>query len=284
MVDGVMLLVDSSEGPLPQTRFVLSKALEAGLPADRGDQQDRPQVTPAPTPCSTRSTTSSSTSTRPTIQLEFPVLYTNAREGKCRLDARRRGQPILIPLFEPSSSTIPPPTYEDAAPLQFLVTTLDYDDYLGAPGDRPGRSTASSATGRSSLRLCKVDGSERQRRSCLGIFGYDGLKRVRQVDAAGPGDIVAVITGLDDGHRDRRDDLPTREPEPLCPTIQVDEPTIAMVVSGSTTRPSAGREGKHVTSRKLRERLDKEVLDQRTSIRVEETELGRDRFQVSWPR
>ena len=269
MVDGVMLLVDASEGPLPQTRFVLRKALELGLPPivvinkiDRPDaraQEVLNEIYDLFIDLEARED-----------QLDFPVLYCNARKGTCRRTADGPEE-TLEPLFAEILRAVPPPRYDPTSPLQLLVTNLDYDDYVGRLAI--GRIFNGRLRKGQDVSLCRRDGSVAPARVTV-IYGYQGLRRA-EIEEAGPGDIVAVagIAGPGIGET-----ISDRENPRALPPIHVDEPTITMVV-GVNTSPFAGREGQHVTSRKLKERLDRELLTN-VSIRVETTDTP-DAFRVS---
>ena len=269
MVDGVMLLVDASEGPLPQTRFVLRKALEAGLPPivvinkiDRSDARIHEVLNEIYDLFIDLEATED--------QLEFPVFYCNARKGLCRTSPDGPDEP-LIPLFEAILETIPPPVYDPSCPLQLLVTSLDYDDYVGRL--LIGRIFNGRIRKAQDVSLCRLDGTQVTAR-VTGLYGYQGLRRT-EIDEAGPGDIVAVAgleaatigETLSDGE----------DPQPL-PPIKVDEPTIAMMFSINSS-PMAGREGQHVTSSKLKDRLARELLTN-VSIRMEPTDSP-DTFKIS---
>jgi len=269
MVDGVMLLVDASEGPLPQTRFVLRKALESGLaPIVVVNKIDRSDARPKEVLNEVYDLFIDLDATED--QLDFPVLYANARRGIVRRSPDGPDEP-LTPLFEEILKTVPPPRYDDEMPLQLLVTTLDYNDYVGRLAI--GRVFNGSVKRGKDYGHCRIDGSVTRIR-VTALYGYDGLKRV-EIEEAGPGDIVAVA-GLESVTiGETLSDAET--PVPL-PPITVDEPTIAMVVSANDS-PLAGLEGQFVTSRKLRERLWKEILTN-VSIRVEETDSP-DAFKVS---
>ncbi len=269
LVDGVLLLVDSSEGPLPQTRFVLRKALELGLPPIVVvNKIDRPDARPAEVLDEVYDLFIDLDAHED--QLDFPVLFTNAREGKCRLTADGE-ETTLEPLMEEILRTVPAPTYDPEIPLQMLVTTLDYDDYVGRLA--VGRVVSGNLKRGQEVARCRLDG-EVERVKVTGLFGHQGLKRVA-VETAGPGDIVAV-TGLDDIFiGETLADLD--DPRPL-PVIRVDEPTIAVHI-GINDSPLSGRDGQHVTSRKLRERLIKETLGN-VAIKVEDTDSP-DTFKVS---
>jgi GTP-binding protein len=261
MVDGVLLLVDASEGPLPQTRFVLKKALEAGLPPivvinkiDRGDARPAAVLDEVFDLFIDLEATED--------QLDFPVLYCNARKGLCRTTADGPDQ-TLGPLFAEILSAVPAPVYQEGAPLQLLITTLGYDDYVGRL--TIGRLFNGCVKKGEEIAVCRRDGTVVPAKVAL-LYGYEGLKRV-EIDRAGPGDIVAIagIAEVNIGETiTARDD-----PRPL-PPVTVDEPTISMVFSINDS-PFSGRDGRHVTSRKLKERLDREILTN-VSIRVEPTD------------
>ncbi len=257
MVDGVMLLVDASEGPLPQTRFVLRKALELGLPpivilnkidrADARPQQVLDEVYDLFIDLDAGEE-----------QLGFPVLYCNAKKGTCRLTPDGPEE-SLEPLFDEILRTVPAPRYDPSSPLQLLVTSLDYDDYVGRLAI--GRVVNGRVAAGDEVSRCLRDGSTTAER-VTNLYGFQGLSRI-EVKEVGPGDIVAVA-GLEEvGIGETLSDRET--PRPL-PPISVDEPTIAMVI-GVNTSPLVGREGQHVTFRKLKERLDRELLTN-VSIRV----------------
>ncbi len=277
MVDGVMLLVDASEGPLPQTRYVLSKALEAKLlPILVINKIDRPDARPKR--FSTRCTTSSSIWTQHEDQLDFPVLYTNAKLGTASTSLTEPGE-SLQPLFETILSTIPPASGDPDGPLQILVTNLDYSDYLG----RLAIARVFNGTLRNGeeVNISKRDGSLLKTKITK-LFTFNGLKRT-DTEVTQVGDIVAIagVTGITIGETITS----LENPAPL-PLIVIDEPTIAMQFSVNNS-PMAGREGQFVTSRNLRERLDKELLTN-VSIRVEETGspdsfkvLGRGELQLA---
>jgi GTP-binding protein len=261
MVDGVMLLVDASEGPLPQTRFVLRKALESKLPPivvinkiDRADARIDEVLNEIYDLFIDLDASED--------QLEFPVLYCNARRGLCRTRLDEPDGP-LIPLFEEILRTIPAPTYDPAFPLQLLVTSLDYDDYVGRL--LIGRIFNGRIRKAQDVCLCRLDGSQATAR-VTNLYGYQGLRRA-EIDEAGPGDIVAVA-GMEAATIGET--LSDQENPRALPPIKVDEPTLAMNFSINTS-PMAGREGQHVTSSKLKDRLAREVLTN-VSIRVEPTD------------
>src|SRR5512141_1760484 len=269
MVDGVLLLVDASEGPLPQTRFVLKKALELGLPPivvinkiDRRDARVQEVLNEIYDLFIDLDATEE--------QLEFPVLYTIARDGICRTmpdgpDHR------LEPLFDEIVRTIPAPRYEVDAPLQMLVLNLDYSDFVGRLAI--GRVVNGTVRGKQDVGLIRQDGSvDRARVSYL--YAFEGLERT-EVAEAGPGDIVA-LAGFDEVHiGDTITD--TLDPRPL-PRVSIDEPTVSMVFSINTS-PFAGQEGTFVTSRNLKDRLEREILTN-VALHVEPGQSA-DAFKVS---
>jgi GTP-binding protein len=269
MVDGVMLLVDASEGPLPQTRFVLRKALESGLaPIVVINKIDRQDARPKEVLNEVYDLFIDLDATED--QLDFPVLYANARRGIVRRTPDGPDEP-LTPLFEEILKTVPAPRYDELMPLQLLITTLDYNDYVGRLAI--GRVFNGRIVKGKDYGHCRLDGTVVRIR-VTALYGYDGLKRV-EIDEAGPGDIVAVAGLLSVTIGETISDAET----PIAlPPITVDEPTISMIVSTNDS-PVAGLEGQFVTSRKLRERLFKEILTN-VSIRVEETGSA-DAFKVS---
>jgi GTP-binding protein len=260
MVDGVILLVDASEGPLPQTRYVLSKALEAKLqPILVINKIDRPDARPQEVLNEVYDLFIDLDATED--QLEFPVLYTNGKLGLASTDAARPGTD-LQPLFETILSTIPPATGNADGALQILVTNLDYSDYLGRLAI--ARVFNGSLRTGDEVNISKREGSLQKTRITK-LFSFAGLKRV-DIEATEIGDIVAIagVEGITIGETITG----VENPAPL-PAIVIDEPTIAMQFSVNNS-PFAGREGQFVTSRNLRERLDKELLTN-VSIRVEDT-------------
>jgi GTP-binding protein len=277
MVDGVMLLVDASEGPLPQTRYVLSKALEAGLPVILTvNKIDRPDARPQEVLNEVYDLFIDLDANEE--QLEFPVLYTNGKQGTATTDIATPGTD-LQPLFEQILTTIPTAKGDAAAPLQVQVTNLDYSDYLGRLGiARVFNGTLKTGD---EVYISKLDGRLEKTRITK-LFSFSGLKRV-DIEQTELGDIVAVagVTGITIGET-----ITSIETPAPMPPIVIDEPTIAMQFSVNNS-PMAGREGKYVTSRNLRERLDKELLTN-VSIRVEETGspdsfkvLGRGELQLA---
>ncbi len=268
MVDGVMLLVDASEGPLPQTRYVLSKALEAKLPPILViNKIDRPDARPQEVLNEVYDLFIDLDAGED--QLDFPVLYTNAKLGTASTDAKVAGT-NLQPLFEAIVSTIPPATGDPAGPLQILVTNLDYSDYLGRLAiARVFNGTLHTGD---EVAISKRDGSL-EKTKITKLFSFSGLKRT-DIEETTLGDIVAVagISGITIGETITS----LENPAPL-PTISIDEPTIAMQFFVNNS-PFAGREGQYVTSRNLRERLEKELLTN-VSIRVEDAGNA-DNFKV----
>ena len=268
MVDGVMLLVDASEGPLPQTRYVLSKALEAKLPPILViNKIDRPDARPQEVLNEVYDLFIDLDAGED--QLDFPVLYTNAKLGTASTDAKIPGT-NLQPLFEAIVSTIPPATGDPEGPLQILVTNLDYSDYLGRLAiARVFNGTLHTGD---EVAISKRDGSL-EKTKITKLFSFSGLKRT-DIEETTLGDIVAVagISGITIGETITS----LENPAPL-PTISIDEPTIAMQFFVNNS-PFAGREGQYVTSRNLRERLEKELLTN-VSIRVEDAGNA-DNFKV----
>jgi GTP-binding protein len=269
MVDGVMLLVDAAEGPLPQTRFVLKKALEAGLaPIVVVNKIDRSDARVAEVLDEVYDLFIDLDANDE--QLNFPVLYTNAKDGICRTEPEGEDQ-TLEPLFDQIVESVPAPTFTPGHPLQLQVTTLDYDDYVGRLVI--GRIVQGEIRRGQEVAICHADGRTATARVAQ-LYGFSGLSRV-EAKEAGPGDIVALagIAEVTIGDTVSAVD----DPRPL-PPLQIDEPTLAMVMSVNTS-PFAGLEGTHVTSRKLKERLEKETLTN-ISIRVEPTDSA-DAFKVS---
>jgi GTP-binding protein len=260
LVDGVMLLVDAAEGPLPQTRYVLSKALEARLPQivvinkiDRSDARPREVLNEIYDLFIDLDATEE--------QLEFPVIYAAARDGvaKASLEDESRD---LRPLFEAILNHVPAPAGDPGGRLQFQVANLDYSDYLGRLGI--GRVFQGTFTLGAEVSICKLDGRI-QRTRITKMFSFEGLKRVEETIAR-PGDILAIagVEGIGIGETVSDPESPAPMPK-----IRIDEPAISMIFSINTS-PFAGREGQFVTARSLRERLDRELLTN-VSLRVEET-------------
>ena len=268
MVDGVMLLVDASEGPLPQTRFVLKKALEAKLPPIVCiNKIDRPDARVTEVLDEIYDLFIDLDATEE--QLDFAVVYTNARAATATRDLTQPGKD-LQPLFDLIVQTLPGPAFERGAPTQFQVNNLDYNDYIGRLAI--GRlKNGTLAVG--NYTLCRADGTQ-QPVKVTQVCGWQGLKRI-EVDSADAGDIVSIAGIEDIGIGDTVAD---RENPRALPALRIDEPTIAMIFSANNS-PWSGREGDFVTSRKLRERL---FLEQKknVSLRIIDTEQP-DSFQVT---
>ncbi|MGH9630159.1 MAG: GTP-binding protein, partial [Bryobacteraceae bacterium] len=268
IVDGVMLLVDASEGPLPQTRYVLTKALEAKLPPivivnkiDRPDARVQEVLNEVYDLFIDLDATED--------QLDFPVIYTNAKLGiaKKSLDDPSEN---LRPLFETILESIPCPAGDPEEILQLLVANLDYSDYLGRLAI--GRVFAGTLRHGDEVGIVKLEGSLQKTRITK-LYSFEGLKRVDETTGR-PGDILAIagVEGITIGET-----ITSSETPRALPKVQIDEPTIAMTFMVNNS-PFAGKEGTYVTSRNLRERLDKELLTN-VSIRVEEAG-GPDAFKV----
>jgi len=277
MVDGVMLLVDASEGPLPQTRFVLKKALEAGLPSivciNKIDRRDARVSAVLDAIYDLFIDLDASDE-----QLAFPVVYTNARAGIAKRDLDEEGH-NLQPLFDLIISALPGPAYALAGPVQFHVNNLDYNEYTGRIAI--GRIIQGELQSTAAYTLCRADGS-RVPCKVAQLYSWQGLKR-HEIDSARAGDIVAVagIEEIQIGETISDSNNPV-----ALPTIQIDDPTLAMIF-GVNTGPWTGREGQYVTSRRLRERLFAE-MHRNVSLRVEETDspdafrvMGRGELQLS---
>jgi GTP-binding protein len=277
MVDGVVLLVDASEGPLPQTRYVLQKALAAKLPPvvvlnkiDRADARPKEVLDEIYDLFIDLDATED--------QLDFPVIYTNARDGVAH---RKQGDDSkdLLPLFEAIVERIPAPSGDPAATLQLQVMNLDYSEFLGRIAiARVFNGTLQRGT---EVGISKLDG-KLQATKITKLFTFRGLDR-DEADQVQAGDIVALagVEGIQIG--ESITDL--ANPEPLEPLI-IDEPTLAMIFTVNSS-PLSGREGSYLTSRDLRDRLQKELLTN-VSIRVEDTDtpesfrvLGRGELQLA---
>ncbi|MEB2284512.1 MAG: GTP-binding protein TypA [Polyangiaceae bacterium UTPRO1] len=260
MVDGVLLVVDASEGPLPQTRFVLKKALERGLPAvlcinkiDRADARIAAVLDEVYDLFIDLGADED--------QLDFPVVYTNARAGRAHTTPAGSEADLKV-LFDTIVARLPGPAFDPAATTQFQVNNLDYNDYVGRLVI--GRLVSGEIAAGGQYTLCRADGRQVPCKITQ-LYAWLGLER-KQVPRARAGDIIA-IGGIDEiGIGDTIADQ--EHPVPL-PPIRVEEPTIAMIF-GVNTSPWGGREGQHVTSRKIRERLFAEAR-KNVSLRVEET-------------
>ncbi len=269
MADGCLLLVDSAEGCLPQTRFVLSKALEAGLVpiivVNKIDRQDaRPEavldeIYDLFIDLDARED-----------QLDFPVVYAIGRDGIAKVNLADESAD-LQPLFKTIIDNVPAPRADVTAPLQMLITNLDYNDFVGRLAI--GRIVSGTINANTEASLCKLDGTF-QKFKITGLYGFEGLKR-DAIETAGAGDIVA-IAGLSELHIGET--IADVEDPVALPPLTVDEPTISMNFSTNIS-PFAGREGKFVTGRQLKDRLAREVLTN-VAIRVEPA-AEPDTFKVS---
>ncbi len=269
MVDGVLLLVDAVDGPMPQTKFVLRQALRRGHRAIVViNKIDRAQARPVHVLNETFDLFLDLGATE--AQAEFAVVYTNALTGASSIDHRHIG-PSLEPLFEAIVERIPAPDVDDAAPAQLLVTTTSYDDYKG----RIAVGRLHGGVLRKGQAVMRIDHSGAMSPSKLTqVFTFQGLGRI-EVDEARAGDIVALAGVADAGIGDTIADA--ADPRPL-PPIRVEEPTVRMTF-GVNTSPFGGREGTHVTGRKLRERLYGE-LERDVALRVADGDTP-DTFVVS---
>ncbi|RIX59360.1 translational GTPase TypA [Paenibacillus nanensis] len=269
MVDGVLLVVDAFEGCMPQTKFVLRKALEHNLtPIVVVNKIDRPNARPVEVIDEVLDLFIELGANDD--QLEFPVVYASALMGTSSLDPEKQDDNMMA-LYDTIVSHIPAPTESVEEPLQFLVTLLDYNEYLGRIAI--GRVNRGIIKQGQSVAVIDREGKTKQAR-IEKLFGFQGLKRV-EVPEAGAGDIVA-IAGIREINIGETIADP-QQPEAL-PVLKIDEPTLQMTFLVNNS-PFAGREGKWVTSRKLRERLFKE-LETDVALRVEETESP-DAFIVS---
>ncbi len=277
MVDGVLLLVDASEGPLPQTRFVLRKALEQGLPPILViNKMDRHDARPAEVLDEVYDLFIDLDATEE--QIDFPVIYANAKAGTASLDPAAPGR-TLRPLLDAIADRIPAPRGNPEATLQVVVANLDASDYLGRIAI--GRIVNGRVALGDEIAVSKLDGAV-DRTRVTKLYLFDGLQRV-EIASAAAGDIIC-LAGIDDITIGETITDP-RDPRPISP-LRVDEPTVSMVV-GVNTSPMAGRDGQYVTSRNLRDRLARELVGN-VSLRVEDTEspeqvqvVGRGELQLS---
>ena len=269
MVDGVLLLVDAFEGCMPQTRFVLKKALNLGKkPIVVVNKIDRP--TARPTEVIDEVLDLFIELGADDEQIEFPVVYASGRDGYASLSINEKGTD-LRPLFDTIVENIPAPEGDVDGPLQILFTNIDYDEYIGRIG--VGRVVRGSVKNGQSVVLCHSDGNNT--RAKIGkLYTFSGLKRV-EAEEAGLGELVSISGIADINIGDTACDIENIEPLPF---VKIDEPTLSMnfMVNNS---PFAGKDGKFVTSRNLRERLFKEV-ETNVSLKVEETDSA-DTFKVS---
>src|SRR5512138_371158 len=270
LVDGVLLLVDAAEGPLPQTRFVLSKALSMGLPSvlviNKIDRQDARAKEVLDLVYSLYIDLGANEH-----QIDFPVIYAISREGKAAHTVQAAFEAdSLKPLFDAILSHVPPPPAGDGHALQMLVDNLDYDDYVGRLAI--GRITSGILHEAENIAVVR-EGGRVVSAKVVRLYVYDGLKRV-EVKDAGPGEIVCIAGAEEIGIGDTISD--PANPVAL-PRISVEEPTMSMVFKVNDG-PFAGKEGKYITSRNIRERLFREAY-KNVSIRVEDTETP-DAFKV----
>jgi len=280
MVDGVLLLVDAVEGPMPQTRFVTMKALKLGLqPIVVVNKVDRPGARPEWVVNQTFDLFDKLGATEQ--QLDFPVVYASALNGWATLDvavAKAQSTPAdasMRPLFDTILASVPAPAGDVDGPLQFQVSALDYSNYLGRLGiGRIRRGRLSPGQEVAILNGPLADGQVAPKARVVTLLGIQGMERV-PIDGAQAGDIV-LVTGVDDLTIGTT--LASVESPEALPPISVDEPTLSMYFQVNTS-PLAGREGKYVTSRNLRDRLQKELLTN-VALRVESTGDA-DTFLVS---
>ena len=269
MVDGVLLLVDAFEGCMPQTRFVLRKALELGkVPVVVINKVDRPGARPYEVVDETLDLFIELGASEE--QLDFPIVYASARNGVSGFEPDEMTE-NMQPVFDTIINHVPAPGGDEDAPLQLLISTIDYDDYVGRIG--VGRIERGVANRNRAVTVCALGGVPREAKLSR-LYRFEGLKRV-EAESVGAGDIVAVagLPGISIGET-------VCDPacvEPL-PFVHIDEPTVSMDFIVNTS-PFAGREGKYVTSRNLRDRLFKEV-ETNVSMRVEPTS-STDAFKVS---
>ena len=268
MADGCLLLVDAAEGPMPQTRFVLRKAFEVGLRTVVViNKLDRPNADPKRALDKVHDLFLELA--EDADQLEAPVVYTIAKEGRAGLSPDSL-ESNLEPLFQTIISAIPPPVIEEGG-FQMLVANRAYDDYTGSMAI--GRITRGAISPGDALSVLSADGASR-RAKVIQVLVYRGLKR-EPVERASAGDIV-LLAGLEDVAIG--DTLADPEAPDVLPRIEIDEPTVRMTF-GVNTSPFAGREGRYSTSRQLRARLYKE-LDTNLGLRISDTDSA-DRFLVS---
>src|SRR5580693_6581685 len=277
IVDGVMLLVDASEGPLPQTRYVLMKALEARLPPivvinkiDRPDARAQEVLNEIYDLFIDLDATEE--------QLDFPVLYTNARVGTASRDQDATGGD-LRPLFDAIVEHVPAPRGDPDAPLQILVANLDSSDYLGRIAI--GRIFNGRVKIGDPVVVCKLNDAVHETKVTK-LMAFDGLKRV-DIQEAAAGDIVC-LAGIED--ITIGETITDIEHRIAIPPVAIDEPTVS-IIFGVNTSPVAGRDGQHVTSRQIKDRLERELLGN-VSIRLEPTDtpeqtkvVGRGELQLS---
>ena len=269
MVDSVLLLVDAVEGPMPQTRFVTQKAFAQGLvPVVVVNKIDRDGARPDWVINQTFDLFDRLGATDE--QLDFPIIYASALEGYASEDANARDGDMTA-LFETIVKHVPPPTVDREGPLQLQVSSLDYDTYVGVLGI--GRIRRGTIGANAPVSVVAPDGSSRRAR-VLELYGFHGLQR-QKVQSASAGDIV-VFSGVE--KLGISDTLCDPGHEEALPALTVDEPTVSMTFQVNKS-PFAGKEGKYLTSRQIRERLDQE-LEHNVALRVDDTE-DPDKFRVS---
>ncbi len=278
MVDGVVLLVDASEGPLPQTRFVLSKAFARGLPPIVViNKIDRPDARASEVLNEIFDLFIDLDASE--AQLDFPVIYTNGRKGTATLDLAKPGED-LRPLFDAIVDHVPAPMGSLDAPLQILVANLDSSDYLGRIAI--GRIFNGKVKIGDEVAICTPEVAEARTAKITKLFSFDGLKRV-EIDNAAAGDIVCLAGMPDITIGQTVTEVERQAPVPM---VVIDEPTVSMIF-GVNTSPMAGRDGQFVTSRQVRDRLERELIGN-VSIRLENTDtpetvkvIGRGELQLS---
>lgn len=269
MVDGVLLLVDASEGPLPQTRFVVQKALEKKLPIILViNKIDRPDARPNEVIDEVYDLFIELDANEE--QIEFPIIYTNAKIGAAHKEIDDSSNK-LIPLFDQIVSSIPGPEVGDGSITQFLITNLDYDNYVGRLAI--GRMMCGELESNRSYALCGEDNSVSRIKISV-LYTYSGLQKI-QIEKVEAGDIIAIAGEENVLIGDTISSI--ENPVPL-ERIKVDEPTISMVFYVNSS-PFAGKEGKFLTSRQIRERLDREKLGN-VAIQVKDTDRA-DAFEVA---
>ena len=269
MVDSVLLLVDAVEGPMPQTRFVTQKAFAHNfIPIVVINKIDRDGARPDWVLDQTFELFDKLGANDE--QLDFPVIYASALKGYTGTEPGVRSGDTQ-PLFEAIVSHVPAPNVDTHGPLQLQVSSLDYDPYVGVLGI--GKITRGKVKTDNSIAIVSPEGSTRNGK-LLQLYGFEGLQR-NKIDAAGAGDIV-MFSGIEDLRIS--DTVCAREHPEALPTLQIDEPTISMTFQVNKS-PFAGHEGKYLTSRQIRERLDQE-LKHNVALRVENTS-DPDKFRVS---
>lgn len=269
MVDGVLLLVDAFEGCMPQTRFVLKKALGLGKkPVVVVNKIDRPGARPEEVIDEVLDLFIELGADE--SQLEFPVVYASARDGHASFDYRVEGE-NMEPLFQAIVKEVPPPQGEMDAPLQILFSNIDYDEYVGRIG--VGRVERGQVKTGQTVVLCSRDGSQKNVKIAK-LYQFEGLRRV-EVESAELGDLICAAGIAEINIGDTACALEKIEPLPF---VEIDEPTVSMMFMVNNS-PFAGKEGKFVTSRNIRDRLFKEI-ETNVAMRVEETDSA-DTFKVS---